>query len=329
MREKYIQGIEKGTVITDFFLIKDIAIKETRGGQPFATFTITDRTGEIPCKKWDLDSFGLDLFGEMLVAGDIVKIRGTVDEYNGSLQMIVDKIRPVNYDDEKQYELADMIKTAPIAPEDMYDFLIQTMVNEIDDSDYRNLCQYLYDANKEEILYWPAAKKVHHAHMGGFLWHTYRMTKTALALSKTYSGINKSLLLAGTILHDIGKLREMNSNEYGIVSEYSAQGELLGHLVIGVMMIADAARMVNADMNEEKLLLLQHMLASHHGNDPEMGSAHKPCLLESYILHEIDMIDMYAYIAEEELPKIGFGEMTPPIFALGKSKLYRADLEEE
>jgi len=286
MRETYIKDFEKGDLVTEFFLVTESSsIKETKTGKQFGTLKVCDKTKEIECKCWEeiLNLIGKDLF-ESLEPGNIVKIKGTVDEYNDNLQIILEQLRLVNEND--RFDESDLYRTAPMDTNKIYNEIINIINKEISDIEYKNICITLYTAHKEKLLIWPAAKSRHHAYKGGLLWHTYRMLQLALKITEIYNTVDKSLLLAGVILHDIGKISELSFNNN--VPEYSFEGNMLGNLLIGTIMINNIAKKIN--MPKEKKNLLEHMIASHHGN-LDWGAIQKPGFLEAYVLHYIDMID--------------------------------------
>lgn len=178
--------------------------------------------------------------------------------------------------------------------------------------------------NKDKLVYYPAAKKVHHAIRGGLLYHTYRMFKNAQSIASVYhTYINRELLISGVILHDIGKVRELDSNKLGVVDDYSKEGKLLGHIVEGVIMVHDAAKELQTP--EEIELLLKHMIVSHHGLE-ENGSPKKPMTLEAEILHYLDEMDASVYQFEDTLKGVSKGKFSDKQFFLGNIQLYKNEL---
>lgn len=197
---------------------------------------------------------------------------------------------------------------------------IRRMVSSMEDSDYRRICETMLERYGEVFRLIPAAKTVHHSFVSGLLMHTSNMLRTADFLSGVYSEIiDRSLLLAGTLLHDFSKKEEFLFSELGLATNYSVKGQLLGHLVMGAQEVASVASELGVP--EEKSVLLQHMLLSHHGQ-PEFGAAVVPMCAEAELLSEIDLIDSRMEIYAENLSEIPEGTFTNRIFALEK-KIYR------
>ena len=189
------------------------------------------------------------------------------------------------------------------------------------DEEYRELVSRILLDNREKLLYWPAAKTNHHAYKGGLLYHVFRMMKTGEALCDIYSVLDRDLLLTGIILHDIEKLSEYESLQNGMVEKYTVQGNLIGHLVMGVNKIEKYAEELG--MTTEKKMLVEHMLLSHHGQY-EFGSPVLPAFPEAKALHYIDNIDAKLEMMENELQSLGEGQISDKrFFGIDNSYLYR------
>ena len=248
--------------------------------------------------------------------GRVVKIRGSVSEYRGALQISVHRIRMAEAADD--YDTSLLVPTAPIDT-DAALADVQRLVASITDADYRSVAETMLTRHLDAFRRIPAGKSVHHSFLSGLLMHTYNMLRTADFLAGLYPEvIDRSLLLTGTLLHDFGKEREFAFSDLGIVTEYSTAGQLLGHLVMGAQEVADAARELG--IPEEKSMLLQHLLLSHHG-EPEFGAAVRPMCAEAELLSYIDLIDSRMEIYAETLPAVPAGSFSARIFALEK-KIY-------
>lgn len=307
-----IADMAVGDDFEGFYVLKTAVSKVSSNNKPFLSAVLADATGEIDAKVWD--------YSGPVGAGDegqIIKIRGAVSEYRGTLQVTVDRIRLAEAGD--PYDLADLVPVAPIDLDGAFREL-EGFVNSIDDADYRGVCQRLVADHANAIRSIPAAKSVHHSFLGGLLMHTLNMLKTADFLSRLYADtVDRGLLLCGVCLHDLGKEQEFLFSSLGLVTDYSVKGELLGHLVMGAQEAAQAARELG--IPEEKSVLLQHLLLSHHG-EPEFGAAVRPMCAEAELLSLIDKIDSRMEIYRENLPTVNEGEFTQRIFALEK-KIYR------
>ena len=313
LKQTVIRELKVGDKIEGFYLLKDPQIKMTAGGKPFLRGGVSDRTGGVEMKVWD--------YSGTITASDngkVAFISGTASEYRGNLQVIADVIRLAETED--QYDLAELIPTAPIDVGQAYQE-VERLVASITDDDYRVVCTAVLERFEAMLKTIPAAKSVHHAFLGGLLMHTLTMMQIADFLAGLYSEcINRSLLLAGVLLHDIGKGREFSLSELGLVTDYSAEGNLLGHLVIG----AGEAAAVAAELGipAEKSLLLQHLILSHHGK-PEHGAAVIPKCAEATLLTYIDGLDSRMEIYREQLLNIKPGEFSGQIFALDRGMIYR------
>ena len=209
--------------------------------------------------------------------------------YNGTDQFRVEKIRRVNEDDD--VDIADFVPSAEYTGEMMLS-KIYSYIDSMKDEELKTLTRAIIADNEDNLLFWPAAYKLHHAIRGGLLYHTLSIVKLACAVAKLYPAVDRDLLLAGAILHDICKIDEFDVNAVGIVKNYSVKGELLGHLVMGAMEIERKARELG--ISAETALLLEHMVVSHHGT-PEFGAAVRPMFLEAEILSELDTLDATVY----------------------------------
>ena len=297
-----------GDSFTGFFILKNIRNLVTNSGKPYLACALADASIMIEAKVWDYA-------GPIGPAeeGKVAKIQGVMQEFKGAPQIKVERIRMASAQD--QYDLADLVPVAPIDRNDAW-MQIQQTVETMEDGDYRAVCREFLRRHGEGLQSVPAAKSVHHGFVGGLLMHTSYMLETAEFLAGRYSAvIQRDLLLAGTLLHDIAKLEEFVVSELGMVTEYSVKGQLLGHLVMGAQECAEVCRELNVP--EEKSILLQHLLLSHHG-EPEFGAAVVPMCAEAELLNYIDNIDAKMEIYRENLEKTQPGTFSPRIFALEK-----------
>lgn len=309
---KLITDMALGDDVEGFYILKASYPKTTANGKPFLSATLSDKTGAIEIKVWDYT-------GPIASAdeGKVVKIRGNVSEYRGTPQITVDRIRLADEND--QYDVSALVPVAPIDVDATMDEL-KELIASIKDEDYRKVCQIFLEQHYDAWKNTPAAKSVHHGFLSGLLMHTTTMLKIADFLAGLYGDIiDRSLLLAGTFLHDFGKQQEFTLSQLGLVTDYSVKGQLLGHLVMGAQEVAKLAAVIGTP--EEKAVLLQHMILSHHG-EPEFGAAVKPICAESELLSQIDMIDSRMEIYRETLQDLQVGEVSNRIFALEK-RVYR------
>lgn len=308
-----ISDLNNGAEIEGFYLLKDAYLKTTAAGKPFLSGSVSDRSGAIEIKVWDYSG---PVGATASDIGKVVKIRGEVSEFKGTPQITVSKIRMAA--DGDVYDTSALVPVAPIDVEETLEF-VRGRVASLEDDDYRKICETLLDRHLETFRQIPAAKSVHHSFLSGLLMHTANMMKAADFLAGLYADvIDRSLLMAGVLLHDLAKEKEYTRSQLGVVTDYSVPGQLLGHLVMGAQEIAQTAGELG--LPEEKSLLLQHLILSHHG-EPEFGAAVRPLCAEAELLSCIDMMDSRMEIYAETLPGVQTGEFSSRIFALEK-KIY-------
>lgn len=196
---------------------------------------------------------------------------------------------------------------------------IESYINKIESKVLHDIVKTIIDKYENDFYLYPAASKLHHAYVGGLAYHTYGMLEVADKMLMCYKYLNKDLLLSGVILHDIGKVIEFSGVEN---TEYALKGQLLGHLLIGCDIIKEVCRKLGYTDDQEEVLMLIHMVASHHGL-PQYGSIKKPCTAESAMLWYIDTIDSKFRVLGEELDKINPGEFTEPIGVMDRVKFYK------
>jgi 3'-5' exoribonuclease len=301
---------------TDFFLVKAISIRTGSNRKMFLDVVLGDATGEINGKKWDVtedEAVVLDQIKE----GDLVRVKADVTEWNGLLQLKVLRIRKSVKED--KLEMSDYIKTAPEDPAEMFSYVLDR-AESIGDQDLKALTVRFLKENEERLLYYPAAMRNHHAELGGLLYHIKRMLMSGEKLCEIYSFLDRDGVGCGVILHDMEKLNEILSNEWGISPGYTLEGQLLGHLVQGVKAVDRMAR--EAGMPEEKALMLEHMILAHH-YEPEFGSPRRPLFPEAELLHYLDMIDARMYDFEDALAGPPPGDFTQRVRTLDGRTLYK------
>lgn len=311
--DKRIIDLRPKDNVRSYFYVKEADVKTTTTNNKYMNFILSDKTGDINAKLWDWDEENANRFK----AGTIVKVQASVVEWQGQLQMKIEFIGNTLPSDD--FKIEDYIPSAPYSAQSMYDYIVN-MIDKINDEDIKKIVQNIYCENKERILVAPAAKKNHHALRSGLLYHTATMLKSAVALSSVYTFLNTDLLFAGVMLHDIGKLFEMEVNELGLVNEYSKEGIMLGHLVQGVAYIAQKA--VELDINSEKALLLQHMILSHH-YIPEHGSPKAPQFPEAELLHYLDIMDARMYDMNAAYSSTEPGSFSDKIWSLENRSVYK------
>ena len=311
---KPIADMCPGDDVEGFYVLKDALLKTTAAGKPFLSGVLADRTGVIDLKVWDYSGPVGAGSGD---TGRVVKIRGQVSEFKGSPQLTAGRIRMAQEGD--QYDVSALVPVAPIDPDERLQE-IDRLIDSMQDADYRAVARTMLQRHLAAFRSIPAAKSVHHSFLSGLLMHTSNMLKIADFLAGLYSDIiDRSLLLTGTLLHDFAKEQEFCFSGLGMVTDYSLSGQLIGHLVMGAQEAAQCAQELG--IPEEKSLLLQHMILSHHG-EPEFGAAVRPQCAEAELLSEIDLIDSRMEIYAEALQDLPAGSFSNRIFALDK-KIYR------
>ncbi len=318
MKEFYIGQLRTDDEIQDFFMVKAIAIKIGSNKKQYLDLVLCDNTGEMTGKKWDVADTELPSLNE-IGEGDVVKLKGNVTEWNGMRQLRVLKLRKSVPED--NVELMDYIKAAPERADDMYRFIVDKAEG-MEDEELKKLCLRLLTDHREKLMYYPAAAKNHHAELSGLLYHMKRMLMMAERVCEVYLNLNRDLVAAGVIIHDLEKLNEIEADTLGMASGYSFEGQLLGHLIQGIKSIDRLAEELG--IGKEKAIMLEHMILSHH-YEPEFGSPKKPLFPEAEILHYLDMIDARMYDMQEALDCTSPGEFSDRIWTLDNRKLYKPE----
>ena len=300
MRKKhFIDGLREGDRVDDLFLIKTARLAETRAGKPYLLLELCDRSGEISGPVWE----NAEKIARHCPVGGFIQLRGSVQSYRDKLQLRIEHTAPVA---REKVQLADFVPASEFDLEEMAEQL-RSIVDSVENGWVRKLLRQLFGRSEiwERFKQAPAAKGIHHAYAGGLLEHCLSMVKLADFTSAHYPGIDRSLLVAGVLLHDIGKLVELEE-DIGLV-EYTAPGRLKGHLVIGSEMVALEASRI-ADFPEELLVQIQHLILSHHGRH-EFGSPTLPMTPEAFLLSYLDDLDSKMNLIEQLRRKQKGGEM--------------------
>jgi 3'-5' exoribonuclease len=264
--------------ITGFFCVAQKSVRNKKDGAPYLALTLADSSGQIECRMWDAGEAG------EFAQGDVVKIRGQVSRYKDQLQITADRLRKAAAG---EYSVADFVPATERDVDEMWEEL-EEWVSTMEDADFARLARtFLDDADiRAALREAPAAKALHHAWIGGLLEHILSLMGVADAVVRKYPGANRDLLLTGVLLHDIGKLKELR---WGTGFEYTLPGQLLGHITMGVRMVEEKIAVLG-DFPEEKRVLVEHMILSHHGRY-EFGSPKLPMIPEAILLHYLDDMD--------------------------------------
>jgi 3'-5' exoribonuclease len=285
MAHRFINQLADGEAIEDIFLVGDKQLRANRNAALYLLVELRDKTGVIQARMWNVTEEA----AAHINPGDYVQIKGKVQLYQGALQMIIshiqtvppDTLDPADFQKQSERDLGQLVGR------------LREILLSIDEPHLRTLMEcYLIDAPlMDAFVKTPAGVKAHHAYRGGLLEHVVNMLEVALRIAPLYPTIDRNLLLAGVLLHDIGKVRELNTDNGYI---YTDEGQLLGHMVIAVEMlsekIAEATRLTGEDFPYETMLRLKHLIVSHHGTY-EFGSPKLPMTPEAIALHHIDNLD--------------------------------------
>ena len=314
--------IDNNGLVDGFCIIKSIEQKTSSKGDSYLDIMLGDCDGEINAKLW---RYQKELHGEYTV-NELVKIRGVISQYNGADQLKIERIRHTMPEDNVNIE--DFVKTAGFSGEEMFSELLR-QAEGFADKELSSIVTAILNDNRLKLLYWPAAFKLHHAVRGGLLLHTLSIVRLAEGVCKIYPFVDKDLLIAGAILHDIAKLSEFEVADSGIATGYSVEGNLIGHLAMGAMVIEKFAEKLG--VSQKTAMLLEHMVLSHHG-EPEFGAAVRPMFIEAELLSELDLMDSRVYEMREAVNAANADDFSGRIWAMDNRKLYnhaRQDLEKE
>ena len=308
MQQPTVASLSRDTKFEGFLLVRSGEQRTSSNGGKYLDMTLCDTTGDINCKMWD---------GTVPPPrqGSVIKVRGTVQEYNGRLQMRIERLR--NPGPEDDVDVSQLMPCAPESPESMLQEINRT-IDRMKTPELQGIMRELINMCGDRLIYYPAAQRVHHAERSGLLHHTLGVLRAAEKLLPLYPFLDGDLLRAGCIAHDLSKTAEFLSDEAGNVADYSAEGQLLGHLVHGVAQVREAAR--RAGVEGEYVLLLCHMVISHHG-EADHGSPKPPMFAEAEMLHLLDDMDAKMNEMEGVLRRTPVGAFSEKIWTLDR-RLY-------
>lgn len=278
---KYINTLHEGDTIREIYLCKGKRSAETRNGKPYDNLILQDKTGTLDGKVWDPNSHGISDYDEK----DFIDVYGEVISYNGNLQLNIKQLRVAS---EEEYNAADYMPTSEKSVDGMYEELLG-YIKQVENPYLQQVLQYYFVNDTEFIKNFKAhsaAKSVHHGFAGGLLEHTLSVVKLCEYYVGAYPILNKDLLFTAAICHDIGKTKELSTFPE---NDYTDDGQLLGHIVIGTEMMSDAIREI-PDFPPKLASELKHCILAHHG-ELEFGSPKKPALAEALALNFADNTD--------------------------------------
>jgi 3'-5' exoribonuclease len=312
MKSHYVSDLQDGQLVTTLFLVCEKGVRTSqRTGKSWLELALRDRTGSIPAKMWD----NFEAIAKTFECDDVVLIRGRVKLYNGQKEMTLEQIVPSL---ERDYELSDFLAHTKFDVEKLYAELRFAISGAKNPWIKRLLEDVVNDpAIAPKMKRAPAAMTMHHAYIGGLLEHVVSLIGLGRGVTTQYPELDADLLLAGIVLHDIGKIDELS---YARGTDYTTQGRLLGHITIGALMVRQKIEAI-PDFPVPLAVLIEHMILSHHGTY-EFGSPSLPQIREAVALNFLDDMDSKMAAMRATLEKTsGSGEWTDRNPALRRALL--------
>lgn len=312
MDSKRLNDFQEGDQLQLFVLIKDAQVKTTKKGANYIALTFGDQSGELSGNLWDATDDQI----QALQPGKVAYLEGHRDSYQGRPQVNIKSVRLATADEPNEPEA--YVEQAPESEQQIKEEL-RPFVKAITEPTWRQIVNHLLKKHGEAFFKSPAAKTNHHAFAGGLSYHTLSILRLAKSVINQYPGINESLLYAGALLHDLGKTIELSG---AVGTQYTTSGKLLGHIPLVDGEICAACDELKIDYEGEEVVLLRHMVLSHHGL-LEYGSPVRPELMEAEILHHLDELDASIMMMQSALAKTAPGEFTDRLFALDNRSFYQ------
>lgn len=307
-----LANLKNGEAFQLVVMIKQAEVRVAKNGKRFISLVFQDKTGDISGMYWDAKDDDIQHFA----SGNIVHLEGQRDLYNGQPQVKISKLYLA--DASESYQTSQFVARAPMSTEQMQDE-IQKALFDVQNAKWNRIVRFLLQKYQKEFYSHPAAKVNHHNFAGGLAYHTLSMMRLAKSIAGQYQQLNYSLLLSGVILHDLGKTIELSG---AVGTEYTVEGNLIGHIVLIDEEIVLACQSLKIDTNDQDVILLRHMVLSHHGL-LEYGSPERPKLLEAEVLHAIDELDASINMISKAIDKTEPGTFSERIFGLDNRAFYR------
>ncbi|WP_125711579.1 3'-5' exoribonuclease YhaM family protein [Companilactobacillus kedongensis] len=292
-------------------IIKKSDYRLAKNGKNFLSLVFEDKSCQIPGKFWDASEEDAKKYR----VGTVVQLDGKRDIYQGKPQVIINHLGTLDPD---TVDMSQFIQTAPIKRQDMENEF-EDIFLEITNGAWNRIVRYLFKKYHNQFFTSAAAKVNHHDFQGGLAYHTLSMVHLAEKISDQYPQIDKALLIAGACLHDLGKTIELSGT---LDVEYTFEGNMLGHITIIDEEIVKAAQEMKIDLDSEDMVMLRHMVLSHHGL-LEYGSPERPKLLEAEVLHDIDVLDASINMISKALDKTEEGKFSERIFGMDNRSFYK------
>lgn len=303
-----------GDDVEFYALVESTQKRFTPNKSAYYSLTLSDGDSSIDARVWDVNLVEKNEVNP----GTVFRFNAHINEYAGKAQFVISAITPTTDEEVKSMKF---YRSAPISEEELRTN-IKTYIHKIENKILKNLVVGLISKVSDDYFVYPAAMSMHHNYFSGLAYHIYSMLELASKYLDIYPGMNSDLLYAGVLLHDIGKTRELTGPKTPL---YTEQGNLLGHIVIGLQMLANEAEKQNV-LDTEEYISLSHLLASHHG-ELEYGSPKEPGIMEAFCLHFIDLADSKMAPISAEVLKTKKGTSSAPIASLGRKSIYVPNID--
>ncbi|MDH3347152.1 MAG: HD domain-containing protein, partial [Desulfobulbaceae bacterium] len=281
-KELFVEQLQAGQQVEEIFLVSHLAQAETKAGKPYLILTLMDKTGEISCRVWD----NAELFASQAAKGNMVLVRAMAQSFRDELQLKVDHLQEISRDDPR-VDPADYLPCSD-RPSGVMLAELDRFIGSVKDKGVAKLLRRIFKGKlREDFAAAPAAKKMHHAYLSGLLEHTLSVTGLADKMATHYPQVDRDILIAGALLHDLGKVREFSYDQPPF--DYTDSGRLIGHMLLGSEIVRSEGEKVSL-LSRERLDQVIHLILSHHGRH-EYGAPILPQTVEAILLHYLDDMD--------------------------------------